>query len=467
MNHYLLKLCGVMLVMMFGMSACTENTPVKESSVTIEPESVTETSITFLITPSEAESVYYIVTDINDAMLSPDEISRLGQSADATNAKTYTKDGLDMNSTYRIIAIAHNAKGYSFPAAISMTTAVPVPVVSLEEGETTFNSLTFSLTSSDASKAAYVCVEKSESLPEAEEILSSGVTVEAGKTVVCTVTDLNAETEYAIVAAVEDMAGGNPQLSGVLYMTTGTAPYVEPKVGDFYYSDGTWSSELNKSKTPIGLVFYTGEASDYKDRVSFYKQKDGSTAMEKINGYVIALKDATLVNGSNDGVWWSFFDSRYDGTCSTEINDFLGYTNTKSIVASAAGRGGLSDANTSYPATYYATERYERNCPAPKSSSGWFLPSAYQLQYIYDNVYFNKVGVMNAWLEKSFEILGDKADPMYVEDSEYWTSTESTDNNGYSYWAYYFCFDSRNITPGFISDYRKNANLRVRSVLVF
>ena len=69
MNPYLLKLCGVMLVMMFGMSACTENTPVKESSVTIEPESVTETSITFLITPSEAESVYYIVTGINDAML--------------------------------------------------------------------------------------------------------------------------------------------------------------------------------------------------------------------------------------------------------------------------------------------------------------------------------------------------------------------------------------------------------------
>lgn len=50
-------------------------------------------------------------------------------------------------------------------------------------------------------------------------------------------------------------------------------PYVAPKIGDFYYSDGSWSSTLDESKTPIGLVFCVGIADSYKDRVSYYKQK--------------------------------------------------------------------------------------------------------------------------------------------------------------------------------------------------
>ena len=34
-----------------------------------------------------------------------------------------------------------------------------------------------------------------------------------------------------------------------------------PKIGDFYYSDGTWSTTLDKSKTPIAVVFYAGDPS--------------------------------------------------------------------------------------------------------------------------------------------------------------------------------------------------------------
>ena len=30
------------------------------------------------------------------------------------------------------------------------------------------------------------------------------------------------------------------------------------KVGDFFYDDGTWSSDLREDKTCIGVVFYTG-----------------------------------------------------------------------------------------------------------------------------------------------------------------------------------------------------------------
>ena len=30
-----------------------------------------------------------------------------------------------------------------------------------------------------------------------------------------------------------------------------------PKVGDYYYSDGTWSADYNSEKTVIGVVFAT------------------------------------------------------------------------------------------------------------------------------------------------------------------------------------------------------------------
>lgn len=34
-------------------------------------------------------------------------------------------------------------------------------------------------------------------------------------------------------------------------------------VGDFYYSDGTWSQSLDPAKTPIGVVFYVGDITEY------------------------------------------------------------------------------------------------------------------------------------------------------------------------------------------------------------
>lgn len=41
---------------------------------------------------------------------------------------------------------------------------------------------------------------------------------------------------------------------------------VAPRIGDIYYSDGTWSTNLKEDATPIGIVFRVGIASDMSDR---------------------------------------------------------------------------------------------------------------------------------------------------------------------------------------------------------
>ena len=249
-----------------------------------------------------------------------------------------------------------------------------------------------------------------------------------------------------------------------VYSIEGRQEVVAPKIGDFYYSDGTWSSVLvNKADaTPIGVVFYVGAATDFGDMASNYKVKDGSADMTEFHGYVVALRDATDVNGSNDAVQWGPFNNSTCG-CSTKTDDFLGYTNTQAILAKAG-----TPTEDNYPAVYWATVGFDASYPAPAISSGWFLPSAKQLKYIYDNVYFVPEGSDAPMVQsalKQLESLGGTE--MYVRDSEYWTSTEKVDTYGNSYRAYYCCFDESNWNPGFVTDYNKNGWCRVRSILVF
>ena len=196
--------------------------------------------------------------------------------------------------------------------------------------------------------------------------------------------------------------------------------------------------------------------------------------MDEIHGYAIALHDAdpeyeNQYGVIEDGAWWSFWDGNASPTgVSIEVDDFLGYTNTLAIQSHCIQlKKEFSASDDSYPAAYYATRRYEEVCPAPAQSSGWFLPSAYQLKYIWDQVYFNNSGNLKGWLENSFQVLGNKATPLYRNDAEYWSSTEVIDSSAHTYRAYYVSFDERQFQPGFVAWNNKNYLMDVRSVLVF
>lgn len=62
----------------------------------------------------------------------------------------------------------------------------------------------------------------------------------------------------------------------------------EAHVGDYYYSDGTYSADLNPKKECIGVVFQVGQhANDCSD----YSQTGIGEAA--CHGYVVALQDAS------------------------------------------------------------------------------------------------------------------------------------------------------------------------------
>lgn len=144
-----------------------------------------------------------------------------------------------------------------------------------------------------------------------------------------------------------------------------TEPTVDPKVGDYYYQNGTYSSELKSdaSNPCIGVVFATkisdgDDASNYGDYT-------------RIKGYVMALESAPT-------------DNRRE-FCSKDMNDNIdftgleltktGYENTKAFLADSR----YTTNSTSYPVIVdFIT--FKEKVTTPEKSSGWYIPSISQLK---------------------------------------------------------------------------------------
>lgn len=337
-----------------------------------------------------------------------------------------------------------------------MTTLGNNPSLELSLVEATSSAIRFAITPRRADRAAYMYYKAGEAAPDAERILAEGTAADADQYAAYLLEGLNSSTGYVIAAA----AANGAELSEVATLEATTAAPEPPALGDFYYDDGTWSSAANDplpDKTCIGIVVYAGRCTYEAVDDCVYKLKDGTTPLEEVHGYVLALR-----NASDQVAWGSWGKDGYSGAgASYDRTDFRGYSNTQSIRNKAIEKaGGLSDdADDNYPATYYATDVYEQQVPAPASSTGWFLPSAYQLLYLFSHV---------ETLQESFDKLGEQADFFYVRDAEYWSSTECQKENGCMYWAYYVSLNPSQITPGFSSNFRKSSDwFQVRSMLVF
>lgn len=78
------------------------------------------------------------------------------------------------------------------------------PSVTISAGEATESSIAFTITSTDADEVKYIVVESSEGTPTASEVLANGTVAEANTEAGCYVAELEAETEYTIVAAAKN-----------------------------------------------------------------------------------------------------------------------------------------------------------------------------------------------------------------------------------------------------------------------
>ena len=154
-------------------------------------------------------------------------------------------------------------------------------------------------------------------------------------------------------------------------------------VGDYYYSDGTWSQSLDSTKTPIGVVFYVGDITEH----------DPALKAEHPNcthGLVVALDEKIEIGWQvncdefNDTVGrWVEMNTEYETiTSGYELTDNLnrpmGYNNTKAIEAFNADE---KNAAWKVDVMTYIVD-YRTQVAAPESSSGWYLGSSKEMSML-------------------------------------------------------------------------------------
>lgn len=185
--------------------------------------------------------------------------------------------------------------------------------------------------------------------------------------------------------------------------------YSEPQVGDYYYSDGTWSTVKDNGKSCIGIVFKVGSAGD--DNLMNYGR---FFAGEAIHGYVVALQDAlsTAGNWGKRGV-----ETPINNVDNSNVTAYTGYSDTKTIISTYSGGSTWND----YQA-FKAVVDYRSSVSAPSASSDWYLPSLAQLGDVYNAL---------STISSPLTTVGDAF--QRENDGRYWTSSEKT-NSGLDAW---------------------------------
>lgn len=235
-----------------------------------------------------------------------------------------------------------------------------------------------------------------------------------------------------------------------------------PKVGDYYYSDGTYSSVLDESKEAIAIVFYVGhhpsDESDYSAT---------GIGKEQCNGYAVAL-----TNSGKSLIWgvWAYEvgtapvnaqGEYYYGDTSgnpnrpdlklTKDTDWNGYKSTQMIKTAAETdfEGLNQDSDRGFPATYMCLNYMA----APAASSGWFMPSTGQVLTAYE---VSKTSEnFNVDIFRSFDT---------YDGFSFWTSSEDGHDDPSQY-TYIIRIDSGVLTID--GDYKDYANSYVRPIIAF
>lgn len=237
-----------------------------------------------------------------------------------------------------------------------------------------------------------------------------------------------------------------------------------PMIGDYFYSDGSWSTELDENKTPVGLVFYIGDIT----------AEDAALATEYpdcTHGLVVSLN-----NTNADGTTWQNAYESYGATVNSwvesnsgygSINDASlanGYNNTKAIEAFNA-----DPANCGWPVEAVQEIVNFRGSHQVENTSDWYLPSAKEWMLLSAGQFEGDVMDVSstANLDIINGLLGSISDAEKIEGmnmgpfsipGSFWSSTEHSLEIELSYSS------GGNITTDL---YKSGALAKVRPILAF
>jgi len=371
----------------FVVSACTPDDPEKImlQSLSVSPDTVGiavgETAqLTVTATPENAEDFTLEWTSSDPAIATVDSEGLV--TGVSEGEVTVTVSSGDIKDVCKVTVNSNEEPSPDIPAeSISLDTTE----LRLAIGDT--QQLVATVLPENATDKT---VSWSSSAPEIATVSEDGVVTaiaEGNATVTAVCSDLTAECDVTVLPE----GGDEPD----------PEPVEPPAVGDFYYSDGTWSAELNTGKTVIGVVFWIGDPAENDPILK-------ADHPEATNGLVMSL-----VN--QNGPWQSNYDaygalvnqwvqdnlSGYQNIVGgfgydpeDNLNYMLGYQNTKAIMAFNDAAG-----NENYPVEAVSgITPFNETVPAPESTSGWYLPSIKEVSLMvtgeYDGNIFDILDIM-------------------------------------------------------------------------
>ena len=161
-------------------------------------------------------------------------------------------------------------------------------------------------------------------------------------------------------------------------------PALAINIGDYYYSDGTWSSELDESKTVIGIVFSKANAVSSDSHLA--ADYPGCT-----HGLVISTEEYQTACAT--GRSWSWAD--LGQWCSDngygqyyDLDKPVGYSNTEGF--EAANAADVQSYGYTIDFTMFNSssvlKSHRDSVASPSSASCWYIPSYKEMAMLYENV---------------------------------------------------------------------------------
>ena len=220
MKAYLKML--VAMVAMFATVACGEDLPPQDGpepqpTVEVEVANITDSSLEFGVTTTNAAEVRYIFAESSEAAPSVDNILAEGveveENTNNNNVVALKFEELAPSTKYTLHVAVRNTHGtaYAFQEAETEEADVVEPTISIAVGEVGETAATFTITTTNATTVKYCVYDMSVGNPDelisAEEVFETGTAVEANATVEVEVTDLTFGKEYEIIVAAEGEGG--------------------------------------------------------------------------------------------------------------------------------------------------------------------------------------------------------------------------------------------------------------------
>lgn len=161
-------------------------------------------------------------------------------------------------------------------------------------------------------------------------------------------------------------------------------PALAINIGDYYYSDGTWSSELDESKTVIGIVFSKANAVSSDSHLAADYPGCTHGLVISTEEYLTACATGRSWSWADLGQWCS--DNGYGQYY--DLDKPVGYSNTEGYEAANAA------AVQSYGYTIDFTmfnsssvlKSHRDSVASPSSASCWYIPSYKEMAMLYENV---------------------------------------------------------------------------------